>query len=179
MRRDQSETYMKYLVIISIIVLFVVVAGNVYHGQNNTSSQQFHGNTFGPSLPGSNDPPTPTVSFTVRQQCANDANMLMNRLYQEEPGSEKQAENGGHTLQITYSLWESAFSDKLGSCVAIVNENGTTDSKQILAEEIYDTVSGKLLAQNDYTDSKNNFIPAKYNSVSNLDYLNYKTSIGL
>lgn len=123
--------------------------------------------------------PTPTDSVAMEQQCSNDAYRLLDHMSQE------------YNLD-TFSLsddnyHQTAFSQKLNTCVAEIKQYGNLNGKTINISTVYDTVSGTVLAQYDgnNADVTFNFTSDKLCAgiknckVTFNDYDNYKNSIGL
>lgn len=130
------------------------------------------------TIQGNSEVPTPTVSLAMRQQCSNDANTLVARLSQNLDRINKSAPDGSNDMELSYDLEKSTFSNKRNSCVAELTSIGKVNGKTVTTFEIYDTVSGELLAQLT-GDQKTNFIPGKVDNVTEFDYQSYKSSLGL
>lgn len=116
--------------------------------------------------------PTPTIPFSVKQQCAQDTYALLSQLKNETSKSPN---------QISYILNESTYSNKLNTCIASITTIQTYNGETFDEQNIYDTISQKLLSQfnNNDENDKTNFIPSKIGNVSGFDLYKYSVSIGL
>ena len=126
----------------------------------NTITEGSGSQYFFPDLHSS---PTPTISFTMKQQCSDDANEYINR------------ENQNYNPAIKYELLGSTYSFSLNTCLASVNYYG----QNIFVDEIVDTLANTTLAARDYNNSNGNFIPKKSSHVSAVDYVEFEDSVGL
>jgi hypothetical protein len=137
--------------------------------------------------------PTPTTSFALKQQCANDANTFISRLTKETSVAEQIAASQGRIVSNMFGLEEAAYSYKLNTCVVSISHINIDNGKETNVEDVYDVLSGKQLAQSGYNDDSLTFFPGdtcidgtdsngktcKVSPVVELEYDNYKKSIGL
>lgn len=129
---------------------------------------------------------TPTIPFSLSQQCSNDANALVNKMQQIEDKRMQEALQY-HKGYVTMELNGSAFSSELNSCVAEIDKTILQDSVLLRIDYIYDTANDKILAQcmisNDGSCGSSSFIITYPHGLNQkptwTDWANYRGSIGL
>ncbi len=118
--------------------------------------------------------------LNVRQQCSDDANRLLTQLTQKEEADRQASQRNGHDFAYDITLRESAYSITLQSCVAEMETTIYDQGRSLTIDHVYDTISGKLLAQFlNPDDLKSSFVPGKLQNPTQQDYYNYKFDLGL
>ncbi|SRR5258708_26216783 len=166
---------MKTVIIVALIFVALVAASRYANKRSQTTSNE----TVTPS-------PTPMIiSFNRSQQCSDDANRLVNDK-QQAADKQWQIAHQYHTGYTTIELKESAFSVKLNTCVAEIDETIFQDGTSLMTNYVYDSVNNKILAQYFTPDTGNaNFIVplqsgrALIKNFTFADLADYETSIGL
>ena len=119
----------------------------------------------------------------MKQQCATDANTLINNK-QQEANTQWSYASQFHRGYTTVELKKSAFSPELNTCVAEIDVTVVQDGTSLLTTNVYDTVNNKTLAQILTPDSqKSSFVETLQGQMINnptwADLADYETSIGL
>ena len=144
----------------------------------------------GTSLANPSPSPVPQdkIPLKTRQQCSDNANRLLAALSQQQEKNARLALQNGHRSEFVYSLNQSIYNNIHDTCFAEITISGSYDNdKYSISNQIFDTISNQILAQEDSSNPKVNFIPGKVNNISSnnttseitsYDYYLYKKSLG-
>lgn len=130
-----------------------------------------------------------TVYLAKNSDCPSDANKLIT--YQrsialKEEEMDKRMSNMPHSEYDIITLSKSAYSNKLHTCVAVINVSMNEDNVKTIINQIYITPNNKILAQYSIPDKYNTnfltplepiaYIPTTFNMAN---WTNYEKFLGL
>ena len=176
-----------------VVIAFVIILGiswlsSAFKSSNSAKppidySKYYANQTPSPapsysSVQNSNSSPQPrtstTISFNLKQQCADDTNRFLIQKNQD-------LKNTGYSGNVY--LLASTYNSDLNTCLVEVNmDTKLTDGSPDGSYSIFDVLSGKLLAFYDYKGkligNSTGLIPGHTNPTLS-DYIKYRTSLGL